>query len=328
MEKLLEVEDLNVSFGTSTDAVRAVRGLNLSVAAGEIVALVGESGCGKSLSALAVMKLIPPTARATGSIRYNGIELLSSADSVVRSIRGKEIGMVFQEPMTSLNPAFTVGDQIAETLRFHLKISRSDAARRAIDLLGKVRIAAPEQRAKAYPHQLSGGMRQRVMIAIALSCNPKFLILDEPTTALDVTTQAQVLEIVRELRSESDTGVLLITHDLGVVADLADRVVVMYAGSPVERAEVGDLFANPSHPYTNGLLNAVPRRSDGIRRKLADIPGTVPVVRSQPDRCVFSDRCTFAESDCLEGEPAMSELSSRHQVACLHPLYKDAGVLN
>ncbi len=328
MEKLLEISDLNVNFGTAKDPIRAVRGLNLSVGAGEIVALVGESGCGKSLSALAVMKLIPQTARATGNIRYNGTELLAAPDSVIRSIRGKEIAMVFQEPMTSLNPAFTVGDQIAETLRLHLKLSRAEASKRAVDLLAKVRIAAPEQRAKAYPHQLSGGMRQRVMIAIALSCNPKFLILDEPTTALDVTTQAQVLEIVRELRSESDTGVLLITHDLGVVADLADRVVVMYAGSPVERAEVGDLFEYPSHPYTNGLLNAVPKRSDGIRRKLEDIAGTVPVVRSEPDRCVFADRCGYASADCLEGEPQMADISEGHQVACLHPLHRDAGVLN
>ena len=328
MEKLLEISDLNVNFGSPKDPIRAVRGLNLSVGAGEIVALVGESGCGKSLSALAVLKLIPQTAQATGSIRYRGTELLAAPDSVIRSIRGKEIAMVFQEPMTSLNPAFTVGDQIAETLRLHLKLSRAEASKRAVDLLAKVRIAAPEQRAKAYPHQLSGGMRQRVMIAIALSCNPKFLILDEPTTALDVTTQAQVLEIVRELRSESDAGVLLITHDLGVVADLADRVVVMYAGSPVERAEVGDLFERPSHPYTNGLLNAVPKRSDGIRRKLADIAGTVPVVRSEPDRCVFADRCGYGSSECLEGEPQMVDISEGHQVACLHPLNKDVGVLN
>ncbi len=327
MEKLLEIEDLCINFGSQPDAVRAVRNLNLSVDAGEVVALVGESGCGKSMSALAVMKLTPPAAIATGSIRFNGTEILSAPDSVIRKIRGREISMVFQEPMTSLNPAFTVGDQIAETLRLHLKISKQEAAKRAVELLSRVRIASPEKRARAYPHQLSGGMRQRVMIAIALSCNPKFLILDEPTTALDVTTQAQVLEIVRELEGEGDTGVLLITHDLGVVADLADRVVVMYAGSPVETSDVGGIFSQPMHPYTNGLLGAVPRRSDGIRRRLNDIPGTVPVIKSNPGRCAFADRCSYAADDCAAKEPELFDIQGGHRVACFHPVGVEEGAI-
>lgn len=319
MSELLRITGLSVCFGSGAHAVRAVRNLDLSVNSTEIVALVGESGCGKSLTALSIMQLMPTSAAATGSIVYRGEELIGASKAKIQAIRGKEIAMVFQEPMTSLNPAFTVGDQIAESLRFHKKLPRGQAAKEAVRLLARVRIAAPERQAKAYPHQLSGGMRQRVMIAIALSCDPKLLILDEPTTALDVTTQAQVLEIVRELREEFSTGVLLITHDLGVVADLADKVVVMYAGSPIERANIVTLFARPAHPYTNGLLAAVPRRTDGIRQRLADIPGVVPVVRSEPDYCVFVDRCPNAQADCHIGEPPLLSIGDAHSCACRHP---------
>lgn len=319
MTSLLEVEGLCVTFGSGAGAVRAVRDLDLSVESGEIVALVGESGCGKSLTALTLMRLTPPSARVQGSVKYRGDQILDDKGLKIKALRGKEIAMVFQEPMTSLNPSYTVGDQIAESIRLHLKLPRKQAAKQAIELLRRVRIAAPEQRAKAYPHQLSGGMRQRIMMAIALSCDPKLLILDEPTTALDVTTQAQVLEIVDELRKEANTGVILITHDLGVVADLADKVVIMYAGSTVEKAPVESIYSRPSHPYTRGLLAAIPRRTDGVRKRLDEIPGTVPIVRELPSGCIFADRCSCVEVDCRGAVPKLEMIEDEHYCACWHP---------
>jgi peptide/nickel transport system ATP-binding protein len=319
MSQLLQIHDLSVTFGQGEAKSHAVRGLNLSLNSGEIVALVGESGCGSSLTALTVMRLNPPSSHATGNILFDGVELLQAPEKQIRSLRGREIGMVFQEPMTSLNPAFTIGDQIAEPLRLHLKLSRKDARDRVIELLARVRIAAPQQRANSYPHQLSGGMRQRVMIAIALSCSPRLLILDEPTTALDVTTQAQVLEIIEDLRSEFNTAMLLITHDLGVVAEVSDRVVVMYAGSPVEGTSVNELFAQPSHPYTNGLLGALPHRTHGARERLVEIPGSVPIVRGTPTSCLFAERCSIASEQCWTQEPHLSEILPDHFVACFHP---------
>jgi peptide/nickel transport system ATP-binding protein len=323
VEDLLRIEGLQIRFGSGDGAVRAVRGLDLTVAAGEVVAVVGESGCGKSVSALAVTRLLPPPASATGSIIFDGRNLLELSEREMRAVRGREIAMVFQEPMTSLNPVFTIGDQVSEALRYHEGISRREGRRRAVELLAQVRIATPEERVHAYPHQLSGGMRQRVMIAMALSCNPRLLILDEPTTALDVTTQAEILDIVRAIRSERGTAVLLITHDLGVVADLADRVVVMYAGVPVERASTEELFSAPSHPYTNGLLGALPSRVDGTgdgSRRLAEIPGTVPVLRGDPGCCAFAPRCSRAADDCRRAEPTLSEVGPDHMAACWHPV--------
>ncbi len=322
MAPLLSISDLRVRFGTDERAVRAVRGLNLEVAPGEVVALVGESGCGKSLSALAVTRLLPPTAAASGRIEFGGNDLLSAPERQLRAIRGREIAIVFQEPMTSLNPSLTVGEQIAEPLRRHLGLSRSAARARAVELLDQVRIATPSQRARAYPHQLSGGMRQRVMIAMALSCDPRLLILDEPTTALDVTTQAEILDIVRELQRQRRTAVLLITHDLGVVADMADRVVVMYAGAAVEKAPVGVIFGSAAHHYTAGLLAALPRRGApaGGGRRLVEIPGTVPVLRGEPGCCAFAPRCSAARDDCRAADPPLTSVAPAHQVACWHPV--------
>ncbi len=330
MDHLLTVDNLQIRFGSGPGAVRAVRGLDLTVGAGEVVALVGESGCGKSMSALAVTRLLPPLAVATGQVTFDGRELLGLPEKEMRSVRGRDIAMVFQEPMTSLNPAFTVGDQVAEALRFHQGMSRADARRRAVELLAQVRIASPEERVRAYPHQLSGGMRQRVMIAMALSCNPRLLILDEPTTALDVTTQAEILDIVRGVRAERGTAVLLITHDLGVVADLADRVVVMYAGVPVERAGTEALFATPAHPYTTGLLGALPRRVErsgagSAPPRLTEIPGTVPVIRGEPGCCAFVPRCPRAIDVCRRSEPGLQDVGPAHGAACWNPVVQPAG---
>jgi peptide/nickel transport system ATP-binding protein len=314
---VLRVRDLRVRFATDEGSVLAVNGLSLSIAESEVLALVGESGCGKSVTALAVLGLLPRHARVTGSIEFAGRELVGLPDKQLRQIRGRDVAMVFQEPMTSLNPAFTVGRQIAEVLVRHEGLSRRDARARAVELLDLVRIPSPARRLDDYPHQLSGGMRQRVMIAMAVACHPKLIIADEPTTALDVTTQAQILDLLRGLRADLGTAILLITHNLGVVADIADRVLVMYAGYEVERGAVGALFAAPQHPYTIGLLGAVPRPGD--RSRLTEIPGLVPVLHREPDACVFAPRCPRTQADCAEAMPVVRETAPSQYAACLHP---------
>ena len=280
------------------------------------------------MTALSVLGLQPQGAKVSGSVRLDGRELLTLTPRQLRDIRGRDISMVFQEPMTSLNPVFTVGRQIGEVLRRHQHLSRRDARSRAIELLDLVRVPAAASRIDEYPHQLSGGMRQRVMIAMAIACNPRLLIADEPTTALDVTIQAQVLDILRRLRADFGTAVLLITHNLGVVADIADRVLVMYAGLEVEQSEVDELFAKPQHPYTIGLLGAVPRpAADGVPGRLSEIPGMVPVLRSAPTECVFAPRCSRAETDCHAAMPALRDShDGGHRVACLHPGRREAVV--
>ncbi|MDP9436011.1 MAG: ABC transporter ATP-binding protein [Actinomycetota bacterium] len=322
-EPLLVVDDLRVRFATEDGPVHAVNGVSFTLGAGEILAIVGESGCGKSVTAMAIPGLLPPTATVEGSIRLAGTDLLTLSQRELRAVRGKEVSFVFQEPMTSLNPAFTVGRQIREVLQRHEGLSKKAAQERAVELLDLVRIPAPRKRVDEYPHQLSGGMRQRVMIAIGVACGPKVLVADEPTTALDVTIQAGVLDIMRDLRTQLGTAIILITHDLGVVADLADRVVVMYAGRPVEQAEVHELFAHPQHPYTNGLLRAVPHREEGVeavsQRRLAEIPGLVPSLRSDPDLCVFAPRCPRSTAECVERRPPLAPTRPAHPTACYHP---------
>jgi peptide/nickel transport system ATP-binding protein len=322
-EALLSVQDLRVQFTTEDGPVFAVNGVSFDLGAGEIIALVGESGCGKSVTAMAVPGLLAPTATVTGRVLLEGRDLLALSPKELRSVRGKDVSFVFQEPMTSLNPAFTVGRQIREVLQRHEGLSKKAAQAKAVELLQLVRIPAPERRVDEYPHQLSGGMRQRVMIAIAVACGPKVLVADEPTTALDVTIQAGVLDILRDLRDQLGTAIVLITHDLGVVADLADRVVVMYAGRPVEQAEVHELFAHPQHPYTNGLLGAVPHREQGVElvagRRLSEIPGLVPALRSDPDECVFAPRCSRRTDVCVTRRPPLEPVRPGHPAACFHP---------
>jgi len=325
MPDLLEVENLQVRLFDRTGPVLAVRGVSLSVRQGEVVALVGESGCGKSVTALSLLRLLPPDAEVSGSVRVDGHDVLGLSTAQLRAIRGGAVAMVFQEPMTSLNPAFSVGNQIAEVLRLHKGLQGVQARARALELMRMVGIGAAERRLSSFPHELSGGMRQRVMIAMALAGEPKLLILDEPTTALDVTTQAQILEIVRDLRSRTGMAILLITHDLGVVADLADRVVVMYAGAKVEEADVYDLFQAPRHPYAAGLLGALPgsalTRGDAGQLRLAEIPGMVPVLRSPLESCAFAPRCPSATDQCRTQPPILAECGpgSGHAVACFHP---------
>ncbi len=325
MDDLLEVENLQVRLFDRTGPVLAVRGVSLSVRRGEVVALVGESGCGKSVTALSLLRLLPGNAQVSGSIRLDGQDLLELSSQQLRTVRGGEIAMVFQEPMTSLNPAFSVGNQIAEVLRLHQGLRGDRARARALELLRMVRIGAADKRLGSYPHELSGGMRQRVMIAMALAGEPKLLILDEPTTALDVTTQAQILDIVRDLRTAAGTSILLITHDLGVVADLADRVVVMYAGAKVEEADVYELFGTPRHPYAAGLLRALPGSAvagpgDGPLR-LAEIPGIVPTLRASLESCAFASRCHRVTDQCRTQPPLLAPCGpgDDHAVACFHP---------
>ncbi len=320
--RLLEVERLQVHFGTPAGVVRAVQGLSFAVGAGETVALVGESGCGKSVTALSLLRLIPdPPGRIGGAIRFGGRDLLALPEGEMRRLRGGEIGMIFQEPMTSLNPVLTVGRQIGESVRLHQGLGARAALARATEMLAVVGIPAPERRVHDYPHQLSGGMRQRVMIALALACNPKLLIADEPTTALDVTIQAQILDLMRGLKTRLGSAILLITHDLGVVAEMAQRVVVMYAGRKVEEAPVASLFAAPLHPYTRGLLGALPRLGatlTGGRERLAEIPGQVPSLIATVPGCAFAPRCPIATELCRRVAPAVRDLQAGHAVACHH----------
>ena len=320
-QTLLEVEDLSVRFDTDDGPVHAVDRLSFAVGQGEVLGIVGESGCGKSVTCMSLVRLLPETATVTGHARFDGGDLLGLSPRRLRQVRGRQISYVFQEPMTSLNPVFTVGHQIGEVLRRHLGLSRSAARARAIELLRLVRIPAAERRLDEYPHQLSGGMRQRVMIAIALACDPKVLIADEPTTALDVTIQAGILDLMRDIRERLGTSIVLITHNLGVVAAVADRVLVMYAGRKVEEAPVEELFAHPQHPYTIGLLGAIPRPYEGedTRRRLQEIPGRVPSLRELPAACAFADRCPRVDELCRSQVPELREVRPAHFVACFHP---------
>jgi peptide/nickel transport system ATP-binding protein len=313
---LLDVADLSVRFDTDDGATHAVDRFSFTLAAGEVLGIVGESGCGKSVTMLSLLRLLPPTATVTGRALFNGADLLQASPSRLREIRGREISFVFQEPMTSLNPAFTVGKQIGEVLRRHLGLSRNDARTRTIGLLDLVRIPAPARRVDEYPHQLSGGMRQRVVIAMALACDPKILIADEPTTALDVTIQAGILDLMRDIRDRLGTAIVLITHNLGVVADIADRVVVMYAGRKAEEAGVSELFAHPQHPYTLGLLGAIPRRG---AERLQEIPGLVPSLSEPLPYCAFAPRCPRADETSRSSVPELREIRPAHLVACFHP---------
>ena len=314
---LLEVRGLRTHFASERGEVRAVDGVDFRLERGRTLGIVGESGCGKSVTALSIMGLVPqpPGRIAGGEVLLEGEDLLKAPPGRLRDLRGDKLSMIFQEPMTSLNPAFPVGDQIAEALLRHRKLSRSDAQEKAIGMLRKVRIPSPETRAKEYPHQLSGGMRQRVMIAMALACNPALLIADEPTTALDVTIQAQILELMRAPRGELGTAIILITHDLGVVAELADDVIVMYAGRVIERAPVPALFAEPQHPYTVGLLGSIPRL-DAEQERLSAIEGFVPDAAAMPEGCRFHPRCPFAIDRCRREEPALAEISRNHFASC------------
>ena len=320
---LLAVEDLKTYFYTRDGVVRAVDGVSFSVYPGETLAIVGESGCGKSVTSLSILRLIasPPGRIVSGKLDFDGRDLLKLTEREMRSIRGNEISMIFQEPMTSLNPVLTIGRQIAEALELHRGLSNRDALRRAVEMLKLVNMPEPERRITQYPHQLSGGMRQRVMIAMALACDPRLLIADEPTTALDVTIQAQILDLMRALKDKTGAAIVLITHDLGVVAEMAQRVIVMYAGRKIEEASVARLFAQPRHPYTLGLLKSIPRLDHALIKapqRLAEIPGMVPSLRSEPVGCTFAPRCAYATERCRAEYPPLELKADAHIAACWH----------
>jgi peptide/nickel transport system ATP-binding protein len=321
---LLEIRDLHTHFFTPHGVMKAVNGVSLTVNRGEILAVVGESGCGKSVTAFSILKLIPnpPGRIVAGQVLFEGHDLASTTLDEMRQVRGNGISMIFQEPMTSLNPVLTIGEQVAETLILHKKMTKAQARERVLDLLALVRMSDPLTRIGQYPHELSGGMRQRVMIAMALACEPKLLIADEPTTALDVTVQAQILDLLMELRDRLGMAMILITHDLGVVAETADRVAVMYAGRKVEEANVFDLFRQPRHPYTQGLIRATPEGAGGGRKtaRLTEIPGMVPALTAMPPGCAFAPRCGFATEACAVAPPPLTMRGGTHQVACIHAL--------
>lgn len=316
-ENILKVNNLKTYFYTEEGVLPGVDGVDIEVSKGETLAIVGESGCGKSVTSLSILRLIPnpPGKIIEGEVLYNGKDLLKLSEKEMRGIRGNDISMIFQEPMTSLNPVFTVGMQIMESLMIHQKMNKAQARERAIEMLKLVGIPLPERRVDNYPHQLSGGMRQRVMIAMALACNPKILIADEPTTALDVTIQAQILKLMCDLKTKTDTSIILITHDLGVVAQIAENVMVMYAGKAVEYSDVKSLFKNPLHPYTIGLLNSIPK-INSEQEKLYNIEGNVPSPRNYPKGCRFSPRCDSAESICFEKEPELVNTKDGRRVRC------------
>jgi len=318
---LLEIKGLKTHFKTDDGWVHAVDGVDIAVERGETLGVVGESGCGKSVTAMTVLKLIamPPGKIVAGQVLWQGRDLVPLPADEMRKIRAKEIAIVFQEPMTSLNPVYTVGEQIAEVLRLHEGLNRRGAMERATEMLGLVHIPTPERRARDYPHQFSGGMRQRVMIAMALACNPKLLIADEPTTALDVTIQAQILDLLSELKARLGMSILLITHAMGVVAETAQRVVVMYAGKVVEEAPVAELFAHPRHPYTQGLIRSIPRIDTAAVKKLRleAIAGVVPKLIAPPEGCRFAPRCKYALAACTEATPRLREIAPGHKVACI-----------
>jgi oligopeptide/dipeptide ABC transporter ATP-binding protein len=322
---VLGIENLQTFFFTPSGVVRAVDGVSYDVGASETLGVVGESGCGKSVTALSILRLVadPPGRIVGGAIRFEGTNLLDLSEAAMERIRGNDISMIFQEPMTSLNPLMTVGRQIAEAIALHRGLSRREAMDRAVEMLRRVHIPEPEHRVQAYPHQLSGGMRQRVMIAMAVACNPKLLIADEPTTALDVTIQAQILDLMRELQETLGTAIILITHDMGVVAEHADRVVVMYAGRKVEEASAKELFENPGHPYTKGLLGSIPNvevaaHIRGRRARLNEIKGMVPSLAGLPQGCTFAPRCGLASAECRTAYPPLTEHRPGHWVACWH----------
>jgi len=316
MTELLSVRGLTTEFPGDSGPVRAVDNISFSIPRGGTVGLVGESGCGKSVTSLSIMRLVSPPGRVSaGDVVFDGINLTNIAEDEMRRFRGNKISMIFQEPMTSLNPVFTIGAQVAEVFRIHRGLSRDAARMEAIEMLRMVRIPAPETRVDEYPHQLSGGMRQRVMIAMALACRPKLLIADEPTTALDVTIQAQILELMSALQRELGTSILLITHDLGVVAEVCESVIVMYAGRVVERAPVKSIFITPRHPYTRGLLNSIPRLGRKVSR-LPVIQGSVPAPGKYPQGCRFQERCPRVLDKCRVAEPVLESYSSGHEVAC------------
>lgn len=322
MSTILEVKNLKTAFRTDGGELMAVDDVSFKVNAGKTLGIVGESGCGKSVTALSIMRLIPnpPGRIVSGEIRFDGENLLTKSVQEMRRIRGNQISMIFQEPMTSLNPVFTIGNQIMESVLLHQGVGKAEARARAIEMLKLVGIPAPERRVDDYPHQLSGGMRQRVMIAMALSCNPRLLIADEPTTALDVTIQAQILELIDSLRKKLGMAVVLITHDLGVVAEVCDEIVVMYAGKVVERGSVMDIFRNPSHPYTRGLLNSLPSFGGASRKqRLETIPGLVPNLLRLPKGCRFQERCSRRQNHCSDSEPSLSAVGGDHWAACFSP---------
>lgn len=322
-ETLLEVKNLKTKFNTDDGSFFAVDDVSFSVKKGQTLGIVGESGCGKSVTSLSIMKLIQAPGRIeAGQIFYRGKDLLKTSDAEMRSIRGNEIAMIFQEPMTSLNPVYTCGNQIAEAIALHYpKLTKAEVKARAIEMLRKVGIPAPEKRFDEYPHQLSGGMRQRVMIAMAISCNPQLLIADEPTTALDVTIQAQILDLMRNLQKDFGAGMILITHDLGVVAEMCQDVVVMYAGKVVEYGTVEDIFYRPKHPYTRGLLDSIPHFETGHKlEELKTIKGMVPSLLNLPKGCRFQDRCPNVQNDCRQTEPKLESKGGTQLAACYHPV--------
>ena len=319
---LLELKNLKTFFATKRGTVKAVNGVSYSLDAGKVLGVVGESGSGKSVSAMSILRLLDGNGYIdSGEILFNGQDLTKLSMNEMYKIRGNEISVIFQEPMTSLNPVFTVSRQISEPLMIHQGMNKKQAAAKAVELLSDVKIPNPEVVAKQYPHQLSGGMRQRVMIAMALACRPKLLIADEPTTALDVTIQAQILALMEDIRNRRNTGILLITHDLGVVAETCSRVIVMYAGNIVEEAPVKELFANPQHPYTEGLIASVPRLGKRLHR-LPSIPGSVPDLAAMPEGCRFAPRCKYAQESCKQKLPELQTVSEGHRCAC--PFYRNA----
>ena len=320
-DPLLSIKNLTVVFKTRLGEVPVIDDVSFSIAPGEILGIVGESGCGKTMTSLAIMRLMPEQGKVTsGSIRLSGEDLVVASEARMRGLRGNEISMVFQEPMTSLNPVFSVGEQIAEVLKAHQGLSKSEAWEHAVELLESVKIPLPSRRANDYPHQLSGGMRQRVMIAIALACKPKVLIADEPTTALDVTVQAHIFELLHELRDQTGTSIILITHDMASVAEMAERVMVMYAGRKVEEGPVEEILTNPLHPYTQGLIRCVPHLMETIspeRQDLHEIPGIVPPISHfGRNECLFAPRCSFVKDRCLNQRPLDSKCSTEHMTAC------------
>ncbi len=319
---LLSLRDLRVTFQTMNGQVSAVRGVDLDVAPGEMVGVVGESGSGKSVTFLGIMGLLPNSAIISGSATVEGVELVGAANSTMRKVRGKKIAMIFQDPLSALNPVYRVGDQIVEMIQSHQHMSKAAARERAVELLDIVGIPQPKQRSRQYPHEFSGGMRQRVMIAMAISNDPDVLIADEPTTALDVTVQAQILEVIQRIQKEMNKAVVMITHDLGVIARVADRVQVMYAGRVVERAGVDDLFSHPTHPYSEGLLNSLPRVGQS---RLQPIPGRPPNMLQPPDGCAFSARCEYAQAVCLSGIPELAPLGPS-MTACVRAAELTLGV--
>lgn len=312
---LLEIKQLRTIFRTEHGEARAVDGVNLSIEEGEVLGVVGESGCGKSVTSLSTLRLVPPPGSIqAGEIIFDGRDLLKLSEKEMRSIRGNQIGLIPQDPMTSLNPVYTIGAQIMEAIELHQKVDRREARKRAVEALERVKIPQPEQRIDEYPHQFSGGMRQRVMIAMALSCNPRLLIADEPTTALDVTVQAQILDLMREIQKDRNMSILLITHDLGVVAEMCDQVAVMYAGAVVETASVQEIFANPTHPYTKGLMDSIPKPGS---ERLTPIEGQPPSLVGLDQGCRFAERCPLKEEDCLKEIPPLELKAEKHLVRCI-----------